>query len=279
MDRCDKVSLLRSVGILVNQRNPFMFPQGGATTANHLVASYAYNTGGGAAANYVTGSSGIDPKINHESCVTVHWPNPVTSLRPIWRDNPPSRTWSAGAQIFWGGTSSNQNNNRQLFAPWAESDYFSGINTGNQSARIASAFPTGFVPYSVGTVGTSETPARAFVDLVLNYCGPTPAARLPVIQRAINFVKNRMAVNGQGYGTELPSLAAIDALIPTVAQNSISNPFATQTSWGNRTVPTLAASRDTPHASGAFSDGSSRVGYTRLEEFLYEVHLLRMPGP
>jgi hypothetical protein len=42
-------------------------------------------------------------------------------------------------------------------------------------------------------------------------------------------------------------------------------------------VPTLAEYRDAPYASGTFSDGTSRAGYTRLEELLYEVHLLRMP--
>jgi hypothetical protein len=34
-----------------------------------------------------------------------------------------------------------------------------------------------------------------------------------------------------------------------------------------------AANRNTPYTSGTFSDGKSRVGYTRLDEFDYEQKL------
>lgn len=274
IDYANKTSMTRTVGILIVQRNPGAFPNGALSVVNHLAASHG-NSDGGAAADYGSSSTGTAALINHESSVLVHWPTHTTQTRPIRRGN--IRIWGASSQIFWGGTAVGQNNNRQLFAPWAESDYFGGSTSGNQAARISSTWPDGLVPFTVGTVGGSDAAAREMAELCLNHVGPTPAARLPVIQRAIDFVKNRLAVNGGPYGVLLPTLASVTALIPSVAQNTISNPYLSQSEWGNRAVPLLSASRDTPHTTGAFSNGTSRVGYTRLEEFLYEVHLLRMP--
>jgi hypothetical protein len=271
-DTGDYTDITRTAFISNHQRNPLLLIKH-ATIANCLVYNYK------GTAFYMQGGSGaIDTNI--EQSLNMYHPTQNSIAPPIYR-----LSWVAGCntyvnkvrQLFWEGESTSfggaLTSESQLYMP---GQLPTDPNFDITSSRLTSSYPQGLQLFDLGTVGANDGKRETFARLVLDSCGPRPGDRLPVIQRVITYAKTRVTNAGGDYGTKPTSIAQVVALIPTVATNTIANPFAAQAEWGGRSVPTLAQSRDTPYTSGTFSDGKSRVGYTRLEEFLYEVHLLVM---
>lgn len=216
---------------------------------------------------------GID--VNMEGCLYVGWPagweQPYDApilLQPLSGQY----GWASGCRI-WAATPSTSSDpyvNRLLNwgGPGSEANMFSGNVVGVQPARLTASWTPGAVPYSLVNGGDNRV---AFSNLALDSCGSRPKDRLPVVQRPITAAKNRIAVNGQSYGSPPKNWSEVAALVPSVAQNSIANPFTGQAAWDGRAVPN--ATRNTVLTGGTFSDGYNRAGYTELDEFLYEVHL------
>jgi len=259
-------SMLRSASIFNNQRSPLI--RSGVTVANNIVGQWFTS------AAELYGNADV----NLEANLYVWWP---TGLSPSY--NQPyfksiHRTDSSWTGRLWAPTNSHASlGNRTLFPAsptTSDADLFSGTLTGTQTGRLTGVYPSGFVPFSLGNASTDNR--QDFAGLVLDSVGPRPADRLAVIQRVITRFKNRLAGSSPvGPPPQWGGSTGVDevlALVPSVAQNTITNPFSTQSAWNGAAVPAVS-SRDSVYGSGTFSDGVSRVGYTALEEFIYERHL------
>ena len=261
MPGSSSISMLRSVAVHKNQRFPHSQATGGVTVSNCIDANYNNPNTGGNSTQLLSSSQ----LINLEQNLYIHWPGSNNIRRPIWRDS----GWSGSSQLY-------ENHCRQWNTPWgAENLLFEGSSLGTVAGRISAAYPAGYVPFELGAIGSADHRA-AFAQLCLAHVGPRPGARHATVQRVINHVLNVLN-STTPVGARLESLSDINSRMPTIAVTTIADPFAAQAAWGGRSVPTVANGRDVPYTSGTFTDGKSRVGYTRLEEFLYECHLLVMP--
>lgn len=258
---CQYISFARMVFAYNYQRCPYAGIGGPFHYANNMVIGH----GLWHQADYQIAAAG---RVNHEMNISAYTPNISNSL-PIYYFG------GNNGQVYVG--SGGQNNNRQLYPPWAETNYGQGATV---AARIPEAWPAGYVAEYIGVAGDGSTAAAVtLANKLIAVCGARPNDRLPTISRCATLMTNLVARNAQAYGAPLVGintalLTRVSEVYPTsVAQNTIADPYVPQAEWGGRSVPTLANNRDVPYASGTFTDGTSRIGYTRLEEFIYELHL------
>jgi fibronectin type 3 domain-containing protein len=164
-------------------------------------------------------------------------------------------------------------------APANQNAFFTAAPAG----YIASSVQTSAYPGSWGTglsavlqwaanpLAPTTSEWNAFVELMSATVGAQPRYRTTSVGRVglvINQIRDRIA-----------GVAQSDQFVDTVTEAggwfSVSSvtidPLNPGTHW-HAPLP-IAADRDTPYTSGTFSNGKSRVGYTRLEEWAYEQHL------
>jgi hypothetical protein len=272
----DFVDVIRCAMIHSMQRNP-MLRAAHSMAANNLV--YNWNSSAGEYSN----KSGVASSNNIEQTLYLYHPSNSPIRSAIHRTNSGDYRWdptnsrmyvNKARQLRWEANSIDMGGSLRSEADLFESGY-NLVEDPLERSRLTASYPDGLQLYDLGTIGANDGKREEFAKLLLNDCGPRPKDRLPAIERVIRQTNNRIANNGGDYGNPPKSLSAVGSLIPSVSQRSISDPFSRQSEWGNRSVHTLAENREAPYASGTFSDGTRRAGYTRLEEYLNELHLQR----
>jgi len=109
---------------------------------------------------------------------------------------------------------------------------------------------------------------HAYIDLFDRTVGATPAYRDSRLQLVMTQMRN--AVDGVVQTNQFVNTTAESggtSSVPVV----VVDPLNPGVHW-HAPLPT-GSDRDTPYTTGTFSNGLSRVGYTRLEAWAYEQHL------
>jgi hypothetical protein len=157
--------------------------------------------------------------------------------------------------------------------------------TSSPSGYVSSSLQTGAFPGSWGSIAAvlqwaanplAPTAAEwsGYVDLMESTVGAQPRWRTASIGRVKTvFDQIRNCLNGGAQSNQF-----VDTVTQAGGWFSVANvtidPLNPGTHW-HAPLPT-GSNRDTPYTSGTFSDGTSKVGYTRLEEWAYEQHLFVM---
>lgn len=227
-------------------------PTGGAGNAVQIVPH------GATEANFanVIGNGFIRGPNNNNSLVAVS----VTGSFP---------TGSAGylfanSQFGWSAPS-----NQNAFLTSSPSGYAA-------SSVQSSAYPsswgtglTGVLQWATNPLAPTLTEWNNYVDLMDRTVGAQPIRRTTGrLKRVFDQIRDRLA-----------GVTQTDQFVDTVTEaggwftvpSTTVDPLNPGSEW-HAPLPT-GSDRDTPHTSGTFSDGKSRVGYTRLEEWAYEQHL------
>jgi hypothetical protein len=270
------VSTFRCLWAHTTGRNPLT----NATTfvhANNLHYNHGRPAGGAGNAVQIHSSNATDPmSANILGNAFIRGPNNNTSLVAcsVSTTLPPgSSGYSFGNAQFGWTTLSNQN------------AFFTSSPTGYAvSARVDAAYPgswgaslNGVLQWAANPLAPTAAEWTGFVEKMKRTVGAQPRwrtssnSRLPVI-----FDQIRDRLNGVAQTNQFVDTVAQAGGWPTIPVNVI-NPLAPGSHW-HAPIPT-GPDRDTAYTSGTFSDGRSRVGYTRLEAWGYEQHLYVMEEP
>lgn len=268
--QCSSVSTFRNLWAHTTGRNPLVSsqtfvhannlhynhgrPGSGTGNAVQIIAT------GASAANYanIIGNAFIRGPNNNATMVGVS----VTGTYPV-------------------GSAGYSNSNAQFgwTAPANQNGFFTTSPTGYAAATLqSSAYPstwgtglTGVLQWAANPLSPTSAEWTAFVDLMEDTTGAQPRWRAAGIGRVgtvFNQIRDRL--NG---------VSQTDQFVDTVTEaggwftvsNVTIDPLNPGTHW-HAALPT-GSDRDTPYTSGEFSNGQSRVGYTRLEAWAYEQHL------
>lgn len=248
-DDATPVSVHRSLFAHLRQRQP-LTESANISVLNNLI----YNTQ--SVAIDLRSDSGAPVNANLEHNLHVNGPTNPT-LGSMVRFQSGSNPLSPASQVFMGGNEAigqSYATQRDLLADAQDIPL--------QVARVASAYPAGYV---VTPIGSTLATKRAFAELVMRYVGPRPLSRLSTYQRVINHVMARLNGTGdQGGQMTVPSSVGFPS-ITNVGPIEPSNPGAF---WGGVPLPMNLATRNQVMPSG----------YTRIEEWSHGVASLFMPA-
>jgi len=165
-------------------------------------------------------------------------------------------------------------------APSNQNGFFTSAPSGFVVAGlIDNAFPaswgvglSGVLQWAANPLAPTTAELNEFVDKMERSVGGSPRWR--------TLTNNRVETVFRQIRDRLNGVSQTDQFVDTVTQaggwptisSTVLNPLAANASHWHAALPT-GTDRDTVYTSGTFSDGKSRVGYTRLEAWAYEQHL------
>jgi hypothetical protein len=267
-DQSSAVSLFRNLWAHTTGRNPLISAQT-FVHANNLHYNHGRPTGGAGNAVQIIATGATAS--NHANILGngfVRGPNNNTSLVAVSVTGT-YPTGSAGylfgnAQFGWTALAS-QNN------------FLTASPSGYAAAAVqATAYPSswgtgigGVLQWAANPLAPTLTEWHNFVTLMDASVGAQPIWRTSGRVKVV-FDQIRDRLNG---------VTQTDQFIDTVTEaggwfsvaSTTIDPLNPGSQW-HGPLPT-GSDRDTPYTSGTFSDGKSRIGYTRLEEWAYEQHL------
>lgn len=132
----------------------------------------------------------------------------------------------------------------------------------------------GVLDWAANPLSPTATEWADFVDLMERSVGAQPRWRRPSTSRlrtVFQQIRDRLA--GVTQTNQFVNTVAEAGGWPTIAVAQV-HPLNPGTHW-HAPIPT-GSDVFTPYTSGTFSDGKSRIGYTRLEAWAYEQHLYVM---
>lgn len=264
------ISLFRNLWAHSTGRNPLISAQT-YVHANNLHYNHGRPTVGAGSGVQIIGAGATAPNFaNILGNGFVRGPNNNTSLVAVTAGTtlPTSSAGYSFANAQFGWTNpTNQN----------------GFFTSSPSGYLASSVLTDAYPGSWGTglsavlqwasnpLSPTLTEWSDFVTLMDRTVGAQPRWRTTQYGRVaavFNQIRDRLAgVTQTNQFVDTVTQAGGWFTVPSVTINPL-NPGS---HW-HAPLPT-GSDRDTPYTTGTFSDGKSRVGYTRLEEWAYEQHL------
>ncbi len=164
-------------------------------------------------------------------------------------------------------------------SPSSQNAFFTSSPTGYAASAVqSSAYPgswgtglTAVLQWATNPLAPTLTEWHNFVTLMDRTVGAQPRWRTAQYGRVdLVFDQIRDRLNGVTQTDQFVDTVTEAGGWFTVPSVTI-NPLNPGSHW-RAPLPT-GSDRDTPHTSGTFSDGKSRIGYTRLEEWAYEQHL------
>lgn len=164
-------------------------------------------------------------------------------------------------------------------APANQNAFFTAAPAGYAASSVQTqAYPgswgsglSAVLQWAVNPLAPTTSEWNAYIDLMGSTVGAQPRYRTTSVGRVatvINQIRDR--INGVTQSDQFVDTVTEAGGWFSVASVTI-DPLNPGTHW-HAPLP-IAADRDTPYTSGVFSDGKSRVGYTRLEAWAYEQHL------
>lgn len=264
------VSTFRNLWAHTTGRNPLVSAQT-FVHANNLHYNHGRPTGGAGNGVQIIGAGATQANFaNILGNGFVRGPNNNTSLVAITAATtlPAGSAGYSFANCQFGWT-----------APANQGAFFTSSPTGYSASTVQSdAYPgswgsglTAVLQWASNPLAPTLTEWSNFVTLMDRTVGAQPRWRTTQYGRVAQvFNQIRDRING---------VAQTDQFVDTVTEaggwftvpSVTINPLNPGSHW-HAPLPT-GSDRDTPYTSGTFSDGKSRVGYTRLEEWAYEQHL------
>jgi hypothetical protein len=269
-DQSSAVSLFRNLWAHTTGRNPMVSAQT-FVHANNLHYNHGRPTVGAGSGVQIIATGAVEANFaNILGNGFVRGPNNNTSLVAVsvTGSYPTGSAGYAFANAQFGWT-----------APSSQNGFFTTAPTGYAAAAVqATAYPGswgsglgGVLQWASNPLAPTLTEWHNFVTLMEDTVGAQPRLRTSAygrVQNVFDQIRNRL--NG---------VTQTDQFVDTVTEaggwfsvpSVTVDPLNPGSEW-HGPLPT-GSDRDTPYTSGTFSDGKSRVGYTRLEEWAYEQHL------
>ncbi len=262
------ISCFRNLWAHTTARNPFVSSVS-FVHANNLHYNHGRPTGGQGNAVQITATGSAEANFaNILGNAFIRGPNNNASLVAVTATG----SFPSGSAAYLFG-------NAQFgwTAPANQNAFLTSAPVGYAAAVVqAPAYPnswgtglTGVLQWAVNPLAPTLTEWGNFVTLMDSTVGAQPIRRTTGrVKLVFDQIRDRLAgVTQTNQFVNTVAEAGGWFAVPSVTVDPL-NPGS---EW-HAPLPT-GSDRDTPYVSGVFSDGKSRVGYTRLEEWAYEQHL------
>lgn len=162
-------------------------------------------------------------------------------------------------------------------APANQDAFFTTAGGGYLQGSLTTAWPSGWGSSYEGTLAIASNPLSpttaeklAFADLVLDSVGAKPSERAGYGRIGAYRTQIENAISGVGQSFQFVNSVSEAGGWFTLPEETISDVTSPGADW-HEPIP-LGSDRDDVLLSGTFSNGASKVGYTKLEAWGIEQH-------